>query len=112
MPTWIHTEAAPAVMGWKDQMVPPQLARCWTQVGEAAAVGAKTCAASPPAILGCACKIPSRIQIRPNPTRSSCRPRGSRGWLRREALAVAGRHTRAVAHSRPRNTMMSSAMKP
>ena len=58
-------------------MVPPQLTRCWTQVGEAAALGSMTCEASPPAIFGCACKIPSRIQSSPNPTRSSRRPRGS-----------------------------------
>ena len=50
---------------------------CWTQAGEEAAVGSMTCAASPPAILGWACKIPSRIQIRPNPTRSSRRPGAS-----------------------------------
>ena len=62
-------------------MVPPQLTRCCTQAGEAAAAGSMTCEASPPAILGCACKIPSRIQISPNPTRSSVGPRlpGSAG---------------------------------
>src|SRR5580698_6386170 len=36
-----------------------------------------TCEASPPAIFGCACRIPSRTQIAPNPIRSSHRPRGS-----------------------------------
>ena len=39
MPTWIHTEAAAAVTGWLDQMVPPTLTRCWTQRGELCAVG-------------------------------------------------------------------------
>src|ERR1700685_2791861 len=55
-------------------MVPPQLTRCCTQPGEAPALGSITCEASPPAIFGCACKIPSRLQIIPNPTRSTARP--------------------------------------
>ena len=97
-------------------MVPPQLTRCCTQAGEAAAVGWMTCAASPPAILGCACKIPSRIQINPNPTRSSPRPRASRAPAR-SAPASAGpgagrRQARAVAQASPRKTMMSSAIAP
>src|SRR5579862_6272262 len=79
IPTWIHTEAAPAWMGWNDQLVPPQLTTCWTQPGDAAAVGSMTCVASPPAIFGCACRIPSRIQSTPNPTRSSHRPLASAG---------------------------------
>jgi hypothetical protein len=53
------------------------LTTCWTQAGEAAAIGAMTCEARPAAIFGWACKIPSKIQITPNPTRSSRRPRAS-----------------------------------
>ena len=36
-----------------------------------------TCDGRPAAIFGWACKMPSKIQITPNPTRSSQRPRGS-----------------------------------
>src|SRR6266478_8719277 len=56
IPTSIQTVAAPAWMGWYDQMVPPQLSRCWTQGGDAAAIGSITWEASPWAIFGCACK--------------------------------------------------------
>ena len=44
MPSWIHTAAAPAWIGWNDQAVPAQLTTCWTQTGELAAVGWITCA--------------------------------------------------------------------
>ena len=76
-PTWIHTEAAPAWTGWYDQAVPPQLTRCCTQAGELAAVGSMASEGRPAAILGCACKIPSRIQSVPNPMRSTQRPLAS-----------------------------------
>ena len=42
-------------------------------------MGSMTCVASPPAIFGCACRIPSKIHSTPNPVRSSHRARASAG---------------------------------
>ena len=61
-------------------MVPPQLTTCCTQAGELAAVGSMTSDGSPPAIFGCACRIPSSTHSSPNPIRSSRRPRRLPGY--------------------------------
>ena len=78
-------------------------------------MGSMTCVASPPAIFGCACRIPSKIHSTPNPVRSSHRPRGS-------AAPSAGvpafpgdpavRQVRAVAHRSQRNASMRTAIAP
>ena len=65
-------------------------------------MGSMTCVASPPAIFGCACKIPSKIHSTPNPVRSSHRARASAGspaTRRRSHVDAAGRQVRAVAQS-------------
>ena len=77
MPTWIQTADADAAIGWLFQMVPPTLTRCCTQAGEAAAVGLITCGVMPSGIEAWAWRTPSKIQIRPNPIRSTRRPGGS-----------------------------------
>ena len=77
MPSWIHTAAAPAWIGWNDQAVPAQLTTCWTHTGELAAVGSITCPGRPAAIAGWACRIPSKIHRMPKPIRSRRRPLGS-----------------------------------
>ena len=69
-----------------------------------------TCVASPPAILGCACKIPSKIHSTPNPVRSSHRPRGSVVTTRLVADEAAGRQVRAVAHRSQRNASIRRAI--
>ena len=83
MPTWIQTVAAAAWTGWYDQVVPAQLTTCWTQPGEAAAVGSMTLDGRPAAIAGWACRIPSKIQRMPKPVRSSRRMRRGLGGGRR-----------------------------
>ena len=78
-------------------------------------MGSMTCVASPPAIFGCACRIPSKIHSTPNPVRSSHRARASAGS---PVVAppvpgdAAGRQIRAVAQSSQRNTRMSRAIAP
>src|SRR5579863_1241383 len=52
IPAWIQTDAAPAWMGWNDQIVPPALTRCWTQPGELDAAGSITWEGRPAAIFG------------------------------------------------------------
>ena len=78
-------------------------------------MGAMTCVASPPAIFGCACRIPSKIHSTPNPVRSSHRARGS--TVPPEVAlpgpaAVADRQVRAVAQMSQTNTSMRRAIAP
>ena len=97
--------------------MPPQLTRCWTHAGDAAAVGSMTWEASPPAIFGCACRIPSSIHSTPNPMRSSRRPRAS-GFppaaLASAPFAAGGatRQVRAVAQMSQRKTIAMRAIAP
>ncbi len=80
-----------------------------------------TWAASPPAIFGWACRIPSNIHSTPNPMRSRRRPRASAAalaaWpaaLAAPPFAVAGatRQVRAVAQMSQRKTIAMRAIAP
>jgi len=77
IPTWIHTAAEPAWIGWYDQVALPQSTTCCTHRGELSAVGSITWDGRPAAMAGWACNSPSKIHNRPNPIRSSRRPAGS-----------------------------------
>ena len=101
-------------------MVPAQFTTCCTQCGELAAVGSITCDGRPIAIFGCACKMPSKIQMIPNPIRSTCRQAGSAGTAAGEppgpacspGCAAAGSHARTVIQASPSTAKISSAMIP
>ena len=101
--------------------MPPQLTRCWTHAGDAAAIGWMTWEASPPAIFGCACRIPSKIHSTPNPMRSSRRPRASAAAPAALPAALAAppfpvggatRQVRAVAQMSQRKTIAMRAIAP
>ena len=57
-------------MGWFVQTVEAELTRCWTHPGEVAADGLTTWGIMPSGMDDCACKMPSKIQIRPKAIRS------------------------------------------
>ena len=87
-------------------MVPAQFTTCCTQAGELEAVGSITWEGSPAAMAGWACSRPSKIQMTPKPTRSSCRQAGS-GVTNRSALA--GRsHSLALTQATARMAKISS----
>ena len=111
IPTWIHTAEAPACIGWYDQVVPPTFTRRCTHCGEAAARGSMTCDGSPIAILGWACKIPSKTHSRPKPMRSSRRQAGS-ARAGPGAAGAAGVQVRTVTQASPNIAKISSAISP
>ena len=114
IPIWIQTAAAPAWIGWYDQLVPAQFTRCWTQPGEAAAAGWMTCEGSPTAMDGWACSRPSKIQMMPKPIRSSWRQPGSAMASPRPAAPLAGGriHSLIAAQATARITKTQPAMIP
>ena len=109
IPAWIQTEAAAAVTGWSDQMVPPALTRSWTQRGEACAAGSMTWDGRPPGIFGWACKRPSSSHKRPKPIRSTCRARGSAAGA---GPAAAGTQFREVPQASSSSTKTAAAISP
>ncbi len=82
-PSWIHTVAAAASIGWLDQMVTPLFTACCTHTGEVAADGWTTPEGSPKGIPDCSCKSPSRIHRRAKPTRTTRLAGGSAAVVRR-----------------------------
>ena len=77
IPTWIHTVADAAWIGWFDQMAAPLFTRCCTQPGDALAEGWITPVGSPRGIEDWICSSPSKIQSAPKPIRSIRRAIGS-----------------------------------
>ena len=93
--------------------MPAQLTRCCTQAGEVVAPGWMTCDGSPTTIDGCACKRPSKIQMRPNPIRSSIRHDGSGSRLSaRPPPGPAGRHSRTLTQASASTPKTSNATIP
>ncbi len=89
IPTWIHTVADAAWIGWFDQMVTPLFTRCCTQPGDPLAAGWITPDGSPSGMEDWICSSPSKIQRAPKPIRRSRRAVGSgRGSGRAEGNEV------------------------
>ena len=93
-------------------MEPPQFTRCCTQAGEVAAAGLMTSCGRPPAICGCACKIPSNTHRIPKPTRSRRRARGSCHGAGAPAAAAPcpPAQARVAPHATRSSTKMSATM--
>ena len=78
IPTWIHTVADAAWIGWFDQMVAPLFTRCCTQAGDDAGrrAGSRPTGARAASRIWI-CSSPSKIQSAPKPIRRIRRAAGS-----------------------------------